>query len=74
MDKYSFLHKSLITQSVACSNDGIISVFYMYIVDSFAIQFIPYEPNLDFSWNVENWKLIWLGTILLLILLGHFVV
>ena len=49
MDKYSFLHKSLITQSVACSNDGIIPVYYMYIVGNFAILFIPYiDSNLYF--------------------------
>ena len=40
MDKYSFLHKSLITQSVACSNDGIIFVYYMHNLDNLMILFI----------------------------------
>ena len=47
MDKYSVLHKSLITQSVACSNGWIISVYYMYIVDNFAIL-IRIDSNLYF--------------------------
>ena len=52
MDKYSFLHKSLITQSVACSNDGIILVYYMYIIDNFTISFPPYE---QLSFYVKYW-------------------
>ena len=75
MGKYLFLYKWLITQSVACFNYGIIFVYYVYIADNFVFLILIYiDSHFLLLWNIGNWRWIWLGTILLLILLGHFVV
>ena len=75
MGKYLFLYKWLITQSVACFNYGIIFVYYVYIADNFVFLILIYiDSHFLLLWNIGNWRWIWLGTILLLILLGHFIV
>ena len=54
MDKYSFLHKSLITQSVACSNDGIIFLYYTHNLDNLMILSNPISIFMKCRWLEVN--------------------